>query len=120
MIVYVAGPMTGIADFNFPAFDSAARVLESQGYTVLNPAQMDRDVGFDPSAGHASAEFLRDALRRDLAAICGADAIAMLPGWEHSGGAKIEWMLAAHLGLEIIYLSEWLGAPPEGERPPRL
>lgn len=107
MIVYIAGPMTGLPEFNFPAFDRAAELLAANGHLVLNPAQMDRDVGFDPSSSVASSEFLRDAMRRDLSAICGAEAIAMLPGWEHSAGARIEWTLAAHLGLEIMYLSEW-------------
>lgn len=108
MKVYLAGPMTGLPEFNFPAFDRAAEYLEEQGHEVFNPAQMDRDVGFDPASTAVSKEFLRDALRRDLSAICDADAIAMLPGWEHSGGAKIEWSLASHLGLEIIYLSTWM------------
>lgn len=108
MKIYLAGPMTGLPNFNFPAFDAAAAALERHGHTVFNPAQMDRDVGFDPSSTKVSKEFLRDALRRDLSAICDADAIAMLPGWENSGGAKIEWSLACHLGLEVIYLSEWL------------
>jgi len=114
--VYLAGPMTGVPEFNFPAFDQAAGVLEGLGYKVSNPAQMDRDVGFDPSSTQVSNEFLRDALRRDLAAICDADTIAMLPGWEKSGGAKIEWMLAAHLGLEIIYLTEWWLSGGDGFR----
>lgn len=114
--VYLAGPMTGLPEYNFPAFDHAAEILAEQGYTVFNPAQMDRDVGFDPSSAQVSSAFLRDALRRDLAAICDADAIAMLPGWEKSGGARIEWLLAAHLGLEIIYLSEWWPSLGDGHR----
>ena len=105
MRVYLAGPMTGLPEFNFPAFDSAAESLEAMGHVVFNPAQMDRDLGFDPSQPSVSKEFLRDAMRRDLSAICGADAIAMLPGWEKSGGARIEWMLAVHLGLKVVYLS---------------
>ena len=107
MIVYIAGPMTGLPEFNFPAFDRAAELLAANGHSVINPAQLDRDVGFDPSSTEVSCEFLRDAMRRDLSAICGAEAIAMLPGWERSAGARIEWTLAAHLGLEIMYLSEW-------------
>jgi hypothetical protein len=103
--IYLAGPMTGLPDFNFPAFDAAAAVLEAEGHDVANPAQMDRDVGFDPSSTSVSKEFLRDALRRDLSAICDADAIAMLPGWEKSGGARVEWTLACHLGLEVRYLA---------------
>lgn len=106
MIVYIAGPMRGLPEFNFPAFDKAAELLESYGHSVLNPAQMDRDVGFDPSSSQVSSEFLRDAMRRDLTAICGADALAMLPGWERSAGARVEWTLASHLGLKILYLSE--------------
>lgn len=106
--IYLAGPMTGLPGYNFAAFDRAAEILEGEGHVVFNPAQMDRDVGFDPASTEVSKSFLRDALRRDLSAICDADAIAMLPGWEKSPGAKIEWMLASHLDLEIIYLSEWM------------
>lgn len=113
MTIYLAGPMTGLPDFNFPAFDSAASLLESEGHIVHNPAKMDRDVGFDSSQATVSKEFLRDAFRRDLAAVCESDAIALLPGWEQSPGARIEWMLAVHLGLDVIYLSEWLTSANE-------
>jgi hypothetical protein len=107
MTIYLAGPMTGLPGYNFAAFDEAASMLENLGHIVHNPAQMDRDVGFDPSSAEISKDFLRDAFRRDLAAVCNSDAIALLPGWENSAGAKIEWTLACHLGLEVIYLSEW-------------
>jgi hypothetical protein len=41
--IYVAGPMRGYDDYNYPAFDRQARVLEKQGWKVINPAEMDRD-----------------------------------------------------------------------------
>lgn len=104
MKIYLAGPMTGLPEFNFPAFDRFADILSAAGYEVVNPAQMDRDVGFDPTSTVVSKEFLRDALRRDLSAICECDGIAMLPGWEKSGGARVEWTLACHLGLKVLYL----------------
>ena len=106
MKVYIAGPMTGKPNFNFDAFDRAAETLEAAGHEVFNPAEMDRDLGFDPSFGLAALDFVRDAMRRDLSAICDCDAVAMLPGWERSGGARVEWMLAAYIGLEIIYLNQ--------------
>jgi Domain of unknown function (DUF4406) len=112
--LYLAGPMTGLPDFNFPAFDLAEESLSRSGYTIFNPAQMDRDVGFDPKSAVVSEAFLRDALRRDLSAICECDAIAMLPGWEKSGGATVEWTLAKHLGLKIIYLQS---VPDQGTLP---
>lgn len=36
--VYVAGPMTGLKDFNYPAFNAAADALRALGYQVENPA----------------------------------------------------------------------------------
>lgn len=107
MRVYLAGPMTGIREFNFPEFDKYAAILKSKGHEVCNPADLDRELGFDPESQEGvSQEFLREALRRDLSAICDADAIAMLPGWENSGGARVEWMLAVRLGLRIFYLEK--------------
>ncbi|WP_259331943.1 DUF4406 domain-containing protein [Pseudomonas sp. GW101-3H06] len=44
--VYVAGPMTGLMDFNYPAFNAAADQLRALGYEVENPA----DHGIVPGA----------------------------------------------------------------------
>lgn len=116
MNVYLAGPMRGIKDFNFPRFHAAAKRLREQGHTVFNPAERDeerygKDISESPS-GHlqdaAQKGFnLREALSADLAWICAeADAIAMLPGWMKSRGATAELATAKALGLHIFYLSE--------------
>ena len=102
MKVYIAGPMTGIANWNFPAFDAAAQFLRGCGYTVINPADLDRENGFSEFTSYASAEFLRAAMSRDLAAICECEGVAVLDGWKASLGACIEVALAARLGLRII------------------
>ena len=48
---------------------------------------------------------LREALADDCEYICrNATAIALLPGWENSKGARAEHALAVALGLECIYL----------------
>lgn len=96
--IYIAGPMKSLPLFNFPAFDNAEMCLRLQGWDVINPAELDREVGFDPAIGSAEADvtpaFLEGAMRRDVEAIMRADAIAMLPGWEKSTGAKAEMHLA--------------------------
>jgi hypothetical protein len=116
MKVYVAGPMRGIPEFNFPAFNAAAAKLRADGHFVFNPAEVDNQVhGTDISKGNATGDEevaakqhgfnLREALGRDMAFICAeADAIAMLPGWQTSKGATAERATAIALGLEIIEL----------------
>lgn len=117
MKIYLAGPMRGIPEFNFPAFNEAAAVLRERGHEVFNPAESDVEThnGVDISKGNATGDEAqlvqqhgfskRDAFYRDTRFIClEADAIAMLPGWEHSLGAQAEWALAKALGHEIMYL----------------
>ena len=48
--IYIAGPMRGIEDFNFPAFDRQEELLEKQGWRVINPAELDRQNG-SPESG---------------------------------------------------------------------
>jgi len=107
---YIAGPMRSIKWFNFPAFDAAADRLRREGYNVLNPADMDREVGFDAMdlpEDHdwdtVSADFdFAACVDRDIAAVKACDAIYLLPGWQDSTGARAEYALAKWLGKEII------------------
>lgn len=113
--IYLAGPMTGIPHFNYPAFNAAAAELRAKGATVFNPAEHDINVyGKDISnpdgcAVKAAADHgfdRRKALRDDLNWIFeNADAIALLPGWERSSGANAELALAKAIDLEIIHLT---------------
>lgn len=36
--VYIAGPMTGLPEFNYPTFFAAEEYLRSHGAKVMNPA----------------------------------------------------------------------------------
>lgn len=98
-LVYVAGPMTGIADFNFPAFNAAADRLLNNGYEVINPA--DNDNG-DPEQARTSGTPWEDYMRKDIADLIEADAIAVLPGWQNSKGASLEVTVAAALDMPIL------------------
>lgn len=104
MRVYLAGPMSGIDDFNFPAFFAASEKLKAAGHDVFNPAQNDIDTWGDMETIKAKANY-RDCLRMDLNWILDhAQAIALLPGWENSKGARAEHALSVALGLEVIML----------------
>lgn len=119
MNVYVAGPMRGYPEFNFPAFAQATARLRAEGHVVFNPAEKDIEHhdGVDISVGNITGSIdqaasqhgfsLRRALGDDLAWICAnADAIYMLKGWGDSKGANAELATAEALGLEVIFQGE--------------
>lgn len=110
--IYVAGPMRGIKYFNFPSFDMAKRKLTIEGWEVVSPADLDREVGFDVKSLPEDYDWrdlgsigfdLSKAVDRDVDAIKKCQAIYMLDGWENSKGATAEKALAEWLGLEVLY-----------------
>lgn len=97
--VYIAGPMTGIESYNFPAFFEAEERWTEAGWQVVNPARIDVDAGFDSSGEAESQEFY---MRRDLPEVALCNAIALLPGWERSVGVSKELQVARWCGLDIL------------------
>lgn len=117
-VVYLSGPMRGYRWYNFPAFDTAAWILKSYGYSVISPAEWDREEGFNPfllpettdwnEFPETHSKFVEVA-KRDLLLVCAANTIAMLPGWEDSMGATAELAVAKWLGLNVIYMADNFG-----------
>lgn len=99
--VYIAGPMSGLPDFNYPAFFKAADDLKAAGYEPINPARQRPDVP------HQGAKWI-DYMRLSLRDIADADGIALLPAWEDSRGARIECWLGDELGFDVRPIGEWL------------
>jgi hypothetical protein len=115
MRIYLAGPMRGYPNFNFPAFDFAAEKLRAEGHEVFSPAERDREaygpeVENNPTGDESKAPpgcTINDCLLADTAWICQhAQAIALLPGWEKSTGANAELALAKALGLTMTVLGK--------------
>lgn len=98
--VYLAGPMRGLPEFNFPAFHQAASVLRSCGFDVWSPAERDEAEGFNPKGDEAKP--LAYYMRFDLPAVCEADQIVVLPGWEQSQGAQLEVYVARACGIPVL------------------
>lgn len=117
MKIYIAGPMRGVPEFNFPAFQAAAARLRAQGHVVFSPAEHDKKKwGAEFAKGNTDGDeqlaektygfSLRDALASDTRWIClHADAVALLPGWQQSKGATAERALGIALNLEIMDLA---------------
>lgn len=88
-IIYIAGPMSGIKDFNRPLFNMVAAELAEQGHSVLNPATL--------PDGLSQGQYMQICLPM----VSVAHELVMLPGWEKSEGAYIEFLLAKKSGKTI-------------------
>lgn len=114
--IYIAGPMSGYPQFNFPAFFEAEEMLKKVGWEVFNPANKEQEKELDPEAyaegdakkaNDAGFDF-RECYTWDVTKVCEADAIYMLPGWEFSPGACGEHAVAVAMkrhypDYQIIY-----------------
>ena len=111
MRVYLAGPMTGIPQFNFPVFDLAHAALVSRGYEVVPPADLHdpsvRAVAMASATGDLNdlprhmtwVEFLANDVR--LIADSGIEGVVVLDGWLGSRGSRLETYVARLCGLPV-------------------
>lgn len=107
MKAYVAGPMTGYPEWNFPEFRRWTEALREEGFEVTSPAEIDEEEGFD-SSGDGAGFDLEAALNRDVEKVLEADGVALLDGWEESPGAVIEVLAASSKGAPALPVREFL------------
>lgn len=103
MKLYVAGPMTGLPDFNYPAFERAEMLLRGAGYEVESPHH-----NGDGDTSKPWQWYVRAALAQMLR----CDGVALLPGWEKSRGANLEHFIACTLDMPCRDVVSWLLLTP--------
>lgn len=117
---YLAGPMRGYPQYNYPAFWDAAQKLRDAGWFIFSPAEMDveedgenyQDYDEEMQQLHDTAANARRFARRDLDVILNklhaehGDAIIVLPGWEKSTGALAETAMAKWVFLPRYTVEE--------------
>ena len=101
--LYIAGPMTGLPESNYPAFLDAGDTLVDRGYSVNNPANIDVDEY--PWTTPPPWDWY---MRRALELLVDSDAVCLLSGWQDSKGARLEAHVAESLGMRMRSLDEWL------------
>lgn len=96
--IYVAGPMTGLPDYNYPAFKEAETYLTGLGYAVENPASAkDEEAGY-PYQGAPYKWYIKSAIKQ----VIECDMLVYLPGSADSKGATLEMSIAKTLDMPII------------------
>lgn len=110
MRTYLAGPMTGKKWYNVEVFDAAAAAWRAKGHTVVTPFDANSVVwramygrAFDPRVDVCDYgdPLLPEMLAADFAALCRAEAVALLPEWASSKGSRAEILVAVNLGKPI-------------------
>ena len=120
MKLYIAGPMSGYPQFNYPAFHAAAEALGALGYEYVSPAELDSEelqkLAMQSKDGsfkdiECANETWGDMLARDVKLVADiVDGVCLLPGWEQSRGARLEAFVAASMQKPVYRLPE-NGAP---------
>lgn len=95
--IYVAGPMRGYPDLNFPAFRAVTKHLREKGFEVVSPVEVGESWAGEGNTSHPPEKYLR----KDLEVLITCNAIACLFGWENSVGARCEVAVALSLGFQF-------------------
>lgn len=106
---YLAGPMAGIPEHNFPYFEKAVTHLRGQGYMVLSPHEIDHGETPEQRGSKSHAEYLK----KDFMVMLACDGIILLPGWMKSRGATAELNLALAVNMSVWYYSLNMSYPYE-------
>jgi hypothetical protein len=119
---YLAGPMTGYPQHNFPEFQRVSEKLTKAHYTICSPADLDAPIYDEVMDGDGTQEHLRsDApvglalLRRDVNIVMHPRCVGVicLKGWEDSFGAQIETFIAKRFKRPIYLFIEDAWIRPE-------
>lgn len=97
-LVFIAGPMTDLADWNRAAFYDAEEQLTFLDFEVINPASLSFII-----PEYAPHQMFVDTT---LALVKHCAAVVRLPGWENSKGAMLELETAAIHGVPIFDLDK--------------
>lgn len=96
---YLSGPMTGLPNYNYPTFNSAAEIVRSHGYIVFNPAEC-----FEGAQDLPKEVYMHE----DLRAVIDSEAVILLPDWDKSSGSIVEVEVARACGLPLISLRDFI------------
>lgn len=93
---YIAGPMTLFKeqDWNRAAFADMAKRLRDAGIDTINPHEL-HDADENVPWHHY--------MRRDLTELMKCTRVVLLPDWDRSRGARLEYNVATALGMHVIF-----------------
>ncbi len=105
--IYIAGRVTGLKPEQYePMFATVKKELEAAGHEVINPLT---------DIPHEDVNNWGLTIIECLPYVAQCDCIALLPGWEKSNGAQIEYHFARGLNLQVLNVRP-VGKPNSRQR----
>ena len=98
--IFISGPMTGYAKYNFPKFDLWEKKLAKMGWDPVNPARISRR--YKAVDIENNRHVFERMIEEQLVELRRCQAILLFNGWWASVGAKRELAVALAMNLEII------------------
>jgi hypothetical protein len=122
---YLAGPMSGIPQFNYPEFHRIAKELREAGYNIISPVEEDspelqatlmaskdglvNGLQHVDTKAKVEGESWGDILARDVQTIFNrCDGVVVMQDWGKSRGARLE-VFVANLAGRSLFVYEGKG-----------
>lgn len=96
---YIAGPMSGIDRYNYPAFEEAMNDFRGEGILTQSPHEPYHTLSEEEHKKTSYEGYIRVSLRLLLR----CDGIILLPGWTQSKGARREADIAMDLKYPVWF-----------------
>ena len=90
--IYISGPMSGIENSNFDAFNEFEKKFDPEMVKFENPAK----------PGHIEGYEWKDYLKMALTMMLECDTVVLLEGWQNSKGCLLELHVAKSLDMRIF------------------
>ncbi len=97
---YIAGPMSGIPDYNYPEFERVLDELSRSGISVKSPHTIPW-----PEGVVSEEELWRVMMKLAMNMLLECDGIILLKGWPSSTGAVLESTVARGIKYPMYFLS---------------
>lgn len=99
--IYISGGITGVRNYKARFYDAQNQLESRYDCIVVNPVMLGTKVEsvVDSPQWH---HYMRECVK--WLAMC--DKVFMLRGWWRSRGARVEWMLAKILRIDVMYQHE--------------
>jgi len=102
MKIYISGQISGLPEAEaLSNFEKAKSYLEER--YQFNPNIKIISPMHDIEHEHHDKSW-ESYMKEDIGELLRCDTIAMLPNWGKSKGAKLEYLIATHLDLDVIFI----------------